>query len=179
MSISRRRFLVAGSAAIAVAAGSPIRAQPRKAARRSKIDALLRHAVDAGDVPGVIAMATDRHSVIYEGAYGKRILGQPAPMTADTVVWIASMTKPITAAAAMQLVEQGKLDLDAPAAKVVPDIATIEVLEGFDAAGQPRTRPPKRPITLRHLLTHTAGFGYDTFSDDLTKYQVVKNIPAH
>ena len=93
MSISRRRFLVAGSAAIAVAAGSPIRAQPLKAARRSKIDALLRHAIDAGDVLGVIAMATDRHSVIYEGAYGKRILGQPSPMTADTVVWIASMTK--------------------------------------------------------------------------------------
>ena len=178
MSISRRRFLVAGSAAIAVAAGSPIRAQPLKAARRSKIDALLRHAVDAGDVLGVIAMATDRHSVIYEGAYGKRILGQPSPMTADTVVWIASMTKALTAAGVMQLVEQGKLDLDAPAAKVVPDIATIEVLEGFDAAGQPRTRPPKRPITLRHLLTHTAGFGYDTFSDDLTKYQAGKNIPG-
>jgi methyl acetate hydrolase len=176
MSISRRRFLVAGSAALAVAASSP--AQSREAARKSKIDALLRRAIDAGDVPGVIAMATDRNSVIYEGAYGKRILGQPAPMTADTVVWIASMTKALTAAGAMQLVEQGKLDLDAPAAKVVPDIATIEVLEGFDAAGQPRTRPPKRPITLRHLLTNTAGFGYDTFSEDLAKYQTAKNIPG-
>jgi CubicO group peptidase (beta-lactamase class C family) len=178
MSISRRRFLVAGSAALAVAANSPIRAQSREAARKSKIDALLRRAIDAGDVPGVIAMATDRHSVIYEGAYGKRILGQPAPMTADTVVWIASMTKAITATGVMQLVEQGKLELDAPAARVVPDIASIEVLEGFDAAGQPRTRPPKRPITLRHLLTHTAGFGYDTFSDDLAKYQTAKNIPG-
>jgi methyl acetate hydrolase len=178
MSISRRRFLVAGSAALAVAASSPARVQSREAARKSKIDALLRVAIDAGDVPGVIAMVTDRHSVIYEGAYGKRILGQPTPMTVDTVVWIASMTKALTAAGAMQLVEQGKLDLDAPAAKVVPDIATIEVLEGFDAAGQPRTRPPKRPITLRHLLTHTAGFGYDTFSDDLTKYQAAKNIPG-
>jgi methyl acetate hydrolase len=177
MSISRRRFLLAGSAALAVAS-SPIRAKSREASRKSKIDALLRGAVDAGDVPGVIAMATDRHSVIYEGAYGKRILGQPAPMTADTVVWIASMTKALTAAGVMQLVEQGKLHLDAPAAKVVPDIATIEVLEGFDAAGQPRTRPPKRPITLRHLLTHTAGFGYDTFSDDLARYQTAKNIPG-
>ena len=73
------------------------------------------------------------NSVIYEGAYGKRILDQPAPMTADTVVWIASMTKALTATGAMQLVEQGKLDLDAPAAKVVPEIASIEVLEGFDA----------------------------------------------
>ena len=167
MSINRRRFLVTGSAALAVAANRPARARSRETARKSKIDALLQRAIDAGDVPGVVAMATDRNSVIYEGAYGKRILGQPAPMTADTVVWIASMTKALTAAGAMQLVEQGKLDLDVPAAKVVPDIATIEVLEGFDAAGQPRTRPPKRPITLRHLLTHTAGFGYDTWSDDL------------
>jgi methyl acetate hydrolase len=178
MSISRRRFLVAGSAALAVAANSPARARSRQDPRKGKIDALLQRAIDAGDVPGVIAMATDRNSVIYEGAYGKRILGQPAPMTTDTVVWIASMTKALTAAGAMQLVEQGKLDLDAPAAKVVPDIATIEVLEGFDAAGQPRTRPPKHPITLRHLLTNTAGFGYDTFSEDLAKYQAVKNIPG-
>jgi CubicO group peptidase (beta-lactamase class C family) len=139
---------------------------------------LLKGATDAGDVPGVVAMATDRNSVLYEGAYGKRILGQAAPMTADTVVWIASMTKALTATAAMQLVEQGKLDLDAPAAKVVPEIASIEVLEGFDASGQPRTRAPKRPITLRHLLTHTAGFGYDLWSVDLGKYQTAKNIPG-
>jgi methyl acetate hydrolase len=148
------------------------------AARKSKIDALLERAVEAGDVPGVIAMATDRSGVVYEGAYGKRVLGQPAAMTADTVVWIASMSKALTSAGAMQLVEQGKLDLDVPAAKVVPEIASIEVLEGFDAAGQPHTRPPKRPITLRHLLTHTAGFGYDTFSADLTKYQATSNIPG-
>ena len=108
-------------------------------------------------------MATDRNGAIYEGAFGKRVLGQPAAMTLDTVVWIASMTKALTAAGAMQLVEQGKLDLDAPAAKIVPDIAKIEVLEGFDAGGQPRTRTPKRAdhaappahphgrLRLRHL----------------------------
>jgi CubicO group peptidase (beta-lactamase class C family) len=123
-------------------------------------------------------MATDRNGVIYEGAYGKRVLGQPAAMTADTVVWIASMSKALTSAGVMQLVERGKLDLDAPAAKIVPEIATIEVLEGFDAAGQPRTRPPKRAITLRQLLTHTAGFGYDIWSADLAKYQAAKNIPG-
>jgi CubicO group peptidase (beta-lactamase class C family) len=144
----------------------------------STIDALLQGAVEAGDMPGVIAMATDRNGVIYEAAYGKRVLGQPAAMTADTVVWIASMSKALTSAGVMQLVEQGKLDLDAPAAKVVPQIATIEVLEGFDAADQPRTRPPKRPITLRHLLTHTAGFGYEFWSAELAKYQAAKNIPG-
>jgi CubicO group peptidase (beta-lactamase class C family) len=77
------------------------------------------HAWSTGDVPGVVAMATDRTSVTYEGAFGKRIQGQPAPMTVDTVGWIASMTKALTGAAAMQLVEQGKLDLDAPAARIV------------------------------------------------------------
>ena len=147
-------------------------------ARNAKIDAVLKRAADAGDVPGVVAMATDRSSIIYEGAFGKRVLGQPAAMTADTVGWIASMTKALTATAAMQLVEQGKLDLDQPAAKVVPDIAAAQVLEGFDAAGQPRTRAPKRAITLRHLLTHTAGFGYEIWSEDIAKYQTAKDIPG-
>ena len=178
MSTSRREFLLAGSAVLTLAGGQYARAQSAPPTHKGKIDAMLQGAVDAGDVPGVVAMATDRNSAIYEGAFGKRVLGQPASMTADTVVWIASMTKALTATGAMQLVEQGKLELDAPAAKVVPEISTIEVLEGFDASGQPRTRPPKRPITLRHLLTHTAGFGYDLWSDDLGKYQTVKAIPG-
>jgi methyl acetate hydrolase len=146
--------------------------------RNSTIDAALRRAADAGDVPGVVAMATDRNSTIYEGAFGKRIVGEPAAMTLDTVGWIASMTKALTGTAAMQLVEQGKLDLDAPAAKIVPDIAKTQVLEGFDAGGQPRTRPPKHPITLRHLLTHTAGFGYEIWSADIAKYQEAKGVPG-
>jgi methyl acetate hydrolase len=177
MTTSRRRFLT-GSAASLAGASSRVLAQSADAARKTKIDLLLQRAVEAGDVPGVIAMATDRNGVIYEGAFGKRVLGQPAPMAADTVVWIASMSKALTSAGVMQLVEQGKLDLDAPAAKIVPEIATIEVLEGFDPAGQPRTRPPKRPITLRQLLTHTAGFGYDIWSTELTKYEAAKNIPG-
>jgi CubicO group peptidase (beta-lactamase class C family) len=148
------------------------------ASRNAKIDAALHHAAEVLDVPGVVAMATDRNSAIYEGAFGKRVLGQPAPMTPDSVVWIASMTKAITAAGAMQLVEQGKLELDAPAANVVPEIAAAQVLEGFDADDQPRTRPPKRPITLRHLLTHTAGFGYEIWSVDICSYQTAKSIPG-
>jgi CubicO group peptidase (beta-lactamase class C family) len=149
-----------------------------QASRKSRIDAALHRAVEAGDVPGVVAMATDRQSVIYEGAFGKRVLGRPEPMTVDTVAWIASMTKAITAAGAMQLVEQGKLDLDAPAAKVLPEISAAQVLEGFDAGGQPRTRAPRRPITLRHLLTHTAGFGYDLWNADVARYQEAKGLPG-
>ncbi len=146
--------------------------------RKSKIDAALKRATDAGDVPGVVAMATDRSATIYEGAFGSRVLGQPAPMTLETVVWIASMTKALTSTAAMQLVEQGKLALDEPAAKVVPAISAAQVLEGFDASGQPRTRAPKRPITLRHLLTHTGGFGYEIWSEDIARYQTAKGIPG-
>ena len=99
-------------------------------------------------------------------------------MTPDTVVWIASMTKALTATAAMQLVEQGKLDLDSPATRWVPDLAGSEVLVGWDENGQPRTRAPKRAITLRHLLTHTAGFAYEIWNSDCAHYQQAKGIPG-
>src|SRR6266478_9384527 len=124
---------------------------------KQNADALLRRATDAGDVPGVVAMATGGDGTIYEGAFGKRVVGQAAPMTLDTVVWIASMTKALTSTAAMQLVERGKLDLESPVSRWVPEIAATQVLERFDGSGRPRTRAPKRPVTLAHLLTHTAG----------------------
>jgi CubicO group peptidase (beta-lactamase class C family) len=107
-------------------------------------------------MPGIVARAANDKGVIYEGAFGKRDLSTNTPMTRDSVVWIASMTKAITAAAAMQLVEQGKLSLEQPAGATVPELGSAQVLEGFDAGGKPILRPPKRPITLRHLLTHTA-----------------------
>ena len=143
-----------------------------------RVNALLKKATDSGDVPGVIAMATNRDGTLYEGAFGKRTLGQDAAMTTDTVVWIASMTKALTGACAMQLVERGQLDLESAASKWVPDLAKVEVLEGFDAAGKPRTRKPKRPITLRHLLTHTAGFSYEIWSGDVQRCQQAHNLPG-
>jgi CubicO group peptidase (beta-lactamase class C family) len=147
-------------------------------ALKQAADAVLKLAVDEGEVPGVVALATDRKGAIYEGAFGRRTLGQPAAMTMDTVVWIASMTKAVTGMAAMQLVERGKLELDAPAGKVVPALGSVQVLEGFDAAGQPRLRPPKRPVTLRHLLTHTAGFSYEIWNEAIGKYQQAKGVPG-
>jgi methyl acetate hydrolase len=92
------------------------------------IDYVLRQAVHAQDVPSVVATAATDQGVMYEGAFGTRELGKDAAMTPDTVVWIASMTKSITAAAAMQLVERGQLQLDAPAADVVPELAQAQVL---------------------------------------------------
>ena len=95
---------------------------------KSAADKLLKDAVNRGDVPGVVAVATDPKGNTYEGGFGKRVLGQPAEMTPDTVVWIASMTKAITGAAAMQQVERGKLGLDSPAKAVIPYLGEVEVL---------------------------------------------------
>lgn len=129
----------------------------------------LKHAVTAGDVPGVAAAAATIDGKIFEGAAGV--------LAVDSVIWIASMTKAITGAAAMQMVERGKLSLDTPAADVVPEIATKEVLVGIDPDGTVRTRPARRPITLRHLLTHTSGMGYDTWDADIARYVQLKGVP--
>lgn len=145
---------------------------------KENVNALLQNAVAHGDVPGVVAAATNRAETIYEGGFGERILGSGSAMMPNTVVWIASMTKAITGMAAMQLVEQGKLKLDTPASDVLPYLGEVEVLESFDAAGQPITRAPKRPITLRHLLTHTAGFSYEIWNASIIRYQEVKGIPG-
>jgi CubicO group peptidase (beta-lactamase class C family) len=115
-------------------------------------------------------MAASGTEVIYQGAFGKRDLGKDDPMSVDSVFWIASMTKAVTTAGAMQLVEQGKLSLDEPIGKLLPDLASPQVLEGFDASGEPKLRPARRPITLRQLMTHTAGFCYHLWNADMAKY---------
>jgi methyl acetate hydrolase len=144
----------------------------------SGVDQVLERAVVAGEVPGVVALAADDKGVIYAGAFGKRELGQDADMSLDTAFWIASMTKAVTSVAAMQLVEQGALGLDEPLSERVPELASIQVLDGFDAAQAPRLRAPRRPITLRHLLTHTAGFVYDIWNADMLRYQEQAGIPG-
>ncbi len=129
----------------------------------------LKESVDSGAVHGVIAAAATDKGVIFEGAAGG--------LAQDSVIWIASMTKAITGAAAMQLVERGKLSLDAPAADVVPEIANKQVLVRIGDDGTIKTRPPKRPITLRHLLTHTSGMGYDTWDADIFRYVKATGAP--
>ena len=145
---------------------------------KAEIDQVLRQKSDAKEIPGVVAIAANSQDVIYQGAFGKRDLSKDDAMTTDSVFWIASMTKAITAAAAMQLVEQGKLSLDAPIGKVLPDLAAPQVLEGFDAAGEPKLRPAKSPITLRHLMTHTAGFCYNMWNGDMVQYLEKTGLPA-
>jgi methyl acetate hydrolase len=152
----------------------------RRSAMRElpQIDRVLQTATDRGDVPGVVAMAATREGPVYQGAFGRRTLPDGPSMTADSVFWIASMTKAITSTAAMQLVEQGKLALDRPIADILPELAGPQVLEGFDPAGEPRLRPAKRPITLRHLITHTAGFVYDIWNADMGRYVERKSVPG-
>jgi methyl acetate hydrolase len=145
---------------------------------RVRLDNLLRAGVDRGDVPGVVAMVVSGEGTLYEGAFGERALGGGVSMTMDTVFAIASMTKAITATAVMQLVEQGRLSIDGPASDIVPYLGDVEVLQGFDEGGQPITRPPIRPITLRHLLTHTAGFGYEIFNREILDFQAATGSPS-
>jgi len=137
---------------------------------QAQIDEILRQKSDAKEIPGVVAIAASGNDVLYQGAFGKRDLSKPDAMTADSVFWIASMTKAVTTAGAMQLVEQGKLSLDAPIGEVLPDLAKPQVLEGFDAKGEPKLRPAKGAITLRQLMTHTAGFAYNVWNGDCAQY---------
>jgi CubicO group peptidase (beta-lactamase class C family) len=145
---------------------------------KAQIDEVLRSKCDAREIPGVVAVAASGSEVIYQGAFGKRDLGKDEAMSPDSVFWIASMTKAVTSAAAMQLVEQGKLSLDEPIGKLLPDLASPQVLEGFDADGEPMLRPAQRPITLRHLMTHTAGFCYDMWNVDMGRYLEKTGTPG-
>lgn len=142
-------------------------------------DAILRRVVTSTPrVPGVVAMLTDRQRNIYEGAAGKRRLDRGADMTTDTVFAIFSTTKAITGTAALQLAEDGKLDLDAPAKTYVPQTGELQVIEGFDEHGEPKLRAPKRDVTTRMLLLHTAGFGYDFLNAHYNRLAQEKGQPS-
>ena len=146
---------------------------------KTAADAVLANTVAAaGGAPGVVAMVTDRKGNLYEGAAGRRQLGSEQAMTTDSVMAIFSTTKALTGTLLMHLVEEGKVRLGDAAKKYVPEIAEIQVLDGFDAAGQPRLRAPKSDITLNQLMLHTAGFSYEFFSADDLKFRTARGIPT-
>jgi methyl acetate hydrolase len=133
---------------------------------RKDAQGVLDRAVSAPPgLPGVAAVITHREDNVFAGSAGERVLGDGVPMSTDTVCAVFSATKAITGTAVLQLVEDGRLDLDAPAKRYLPALGDVRVLEGFDAEGAPRLRPPKGDITTRMLLLHTAGFGYDFFNE--------------
>jgi methyl acetate hydrolase len=142
----------------------------------TSIDEVLRNAVERGDVPGVVAMAANDDGPIYEGAAGQREAGRDDPITPDTMMRIASMTKMVTTVAALRLVEQGKLDLDAPVATYRPEFADLQVLEGFDG-DTPRLRPAAGQATVRQLMSHTSGLGYWFWNKDVDRFEQVTGVP--
>ena len=142
------------------------------------IDKPLKKPIEAGLIPGVVALAADDRGVIYEGAFGRRAVNKEEPMTIDSVFRIASMTKAVTGAAAMQLVEKNCIGLEQQMGEVLPVVKDVKVLEGFNADGTPRLRDPRVPITLQHLLTHTSGYGYDIFNPNLARYIELVELPS-
>jgi methyl acetate hydrolase len=131
------------------------------AAQNASIDAALRGAVERKDVPGVIGLVVNRERVVYQGAFGVTDLASNRELRTDALYRIASMTKPVTSVALMQLVEQGRIGLDDPAEKYLPELANLKVLESFDAkTGEYKVRLAKSAPTVRHFLTHTSGLAY-------------------
>jgi CubicO group peptidase (beta-lactamase class C family) len=121
---------------------------------RTSIDGVLEQAVESGAVPNVAAIAADRGGIVYEGAAGPRVVGEADPVTVDTHFRIMSMTKMVATVAALQLVEQGKLELDAP-----------------------RLRPPRTEATVKMLLNHTSGLSYWFWNEDIVRWQDATGTP--
>ena len=145
----------------------------------SHVDSILHAATRAEDLPGVVALAATDTGIVYEGVFGRRRAHAGPAMTRDTVFRIASMVKLMTSVAALQLVEQGKLSLDAPVPDIEPELGSPQVLDGFDDKGIPQLRPAKRPISLRHLLTHTSGFTYRLWDAKAVQYaKAIELLPA-
>ncbi|MGP0072251.1 MAG: serine hydrolase domain-containing protein [Bryobacteraceae bacterium] len=164
LNISRRQF----SSALLV-----LGAQPRRiwGATAGNISDTLHSALDQHKIPACVAMAATANKVTYTGAFGKRDSASGIDVTPESLFMIASMTKPVTSVAAMQLVEQGKLKLDEPASTYIKELGGLQVLHGFDAAGKPILKPATKPVTLRTLLTHTSGFCYDTWFPDMLRWE--------
>lgn len=172
--LSRREF-----AAAALAFGAAARAfgaaktggVHSKSTNTKSIDEALRMGLQRHGIPCVTAIVSTKDRITYQGAFGKRDSLSGIDVKLDSLFAIASMTKAITSTAALQLVDQGKVSLTEPVAKHLPQLANIEVLTGYDAAGKAILRPARTPLTLKHLLTHTSGFCYDNWSDEMVKWE--------
>lgn len=166
--ITRREFARAGIAT--AVSGARLSAASR---RNSALDEVLSNGILRRKIPAVVAVLANANGVLYQGAFGRRDASSRVPIELDSIFEIASMTKPITSVAAMQLVEQGKLALDEPASKYLPEFATFPVLDGFDRRGRALLHRVRTPVTLRQLLSHTSGFAYTTWSPEMSRYEAI------
>jgi CubicO group peptidase (beta-lactamase class C family) len=162
MFITRREFSFA-------ALGLGLQARGLGAA--TNMDDVLRTGIQHRKIPAVAAMVATADKITYQGAFGKRDVASGVNVTPESIFAIASMTKAITSTAALQLVDQGKVTLDEPVSRHIPEFAMLQVLDGYDAAGKPKLRAPRTSVTLRHMLTHTSGFCYDTWSGEMVEYE--------
>ena len=175
--LSRRRLpgmAVAALAIVTVSVFAVFAGDPTPASKQ--IEQTLQRAIEEKKAPGIVAMVSVGEQVTYHGAFGKRDSTQNAPMTEDAIFQIASMTKPVTSVAVMQLVESGRVKLDEPAATYLPELAQLQVLEEVNA-GKAKLRAPKTPPTVRQLLTHTSGFAYEFFDAKLHDYAETGGVP--
>ncbi|MBV8729351.1 MAG: beta-lactamase family protein, partial [Acidobacteriia bacterium] len=162
MPFTRREF-----ASVLLAAG----AKPLRLFGATSLDDTLATGIKQRKIPAVTAQVATVDKILYTGAFGKRDGSSGIDVKSDSIFRIASMTKAVTTTAAMQLVEQGKLDLNVPASKYLPELGKLDVLEGFDkTTGKPILRPAKRPVELRHLLTHTSGFAYAVWDEPVAHW---------
>ncbi|MGI9030814.1 MAG: serine hydrolase domain-containing protein [Ilumatobacteraceae bacterium] len=142
----------------------------------ASIDQVLQDAVANGAVPNVVAMAADRDGIVYEGAAGPRVGGEDEPVAPDTHFRIMSMTKMVATVAALQQMEQGRLELDAPIDTYCPQFADLQVLDGFDG-DEPRLRAPASRATIKQLITHTTGLGYWFWNAGLVRWESATGTP--
>lgn len=155
-------ILAAGAAFPFSAPAAQAQAAPSEKLRidKARIDAALGAMIADGRAAGTSALIWQDGREVYFGTAGLADRAANRPMRRDTIAQIYSMTKPVTGVALMQLWEQGKFHLDDPLAQYLPEYAAMRVYAGQDAAGQPRYVPAERPITVRDILRHTAGFAY-------------------
>jgi CubicO group peptidase (beta-lactamase class C family) len=157
----RSSSLLRLAAALSAFALAPVATAQDRLSTAAEIDAYLTNVIRDTRIPGIVALVVDADRVVYEGAFGRQDVAAGAPMAADSIFRIASMTKPVTSVAVMMLVQEGDVGLDDPVSRYLPAFENKPVIESFNAADKSYTvRPATGPITVRHLLTHTSGLGY-------------------
>src|SRR5713101_10108672 len=138
-------------------------------AKLERVGDYVRNEIATGKIPGAVILVQQHGHPVYFESFGVRDVASQLPMTADSIFRLYSMSKPVTSVAAMMLVEDGKLRLDDPVSKYIPDFADVKV--GVERRGEPALalEPLNRPITIEDLLRHTSGLTYGFYGDSAVR----------